>query len=74
MRSCTFCPIALCTKSNGRYDIEAEKEKNKKVKVVKNQIFGHLQHPKNEVRYFRIIFFTLEKQFFQIRGFFSQKL
>ena len=59
MRSCTFCPIALCTKSNGRYDIEAEKEKNKKVKVVKNQIFGHLQHPKNEVRYLENIFLRL---------------
>ena len=32
--------IALCTKSNGRYDIKAEKRKNYKVKEVINQIFA----------------------------------
>ena len=38
---------ALWFKSNvnGGYDIKAEKKKNKTVKVITNQIFGHLQHP-----------------------------
>ena len=55
--------IALCSKSNGRCDIKAEKEKNQKVKVVINQIFGRLQHPKNEVRYLQNIFSDFRSDF-----------
>ena len=50
------CNIALWFKSNGGYDIKAEKKKNKTVKVITNQIFGHLQHTKIEVRYLDNIF------------------
>ena len=53
------CKIALWFKSSGGYDIKAEKKKNKTVKVITNQIFGHLQHPKNKVRYLENIFFRL---------------
>ena len=43
----------------GGVTLRQKKEKNKKVKVVINQIFGCLQHLKNEVKYTENIFFRL---------------
>ena len=38
-----------------------------------NQIFGHLQHPKNEVSYLQNRHFELQKRFFSYKGvFFTQ--
>ena len=63
--------IALCTKSNGRYDIKAEK-----VKIVINQIFGHLQHSIHtyEERYFENIFFQTLEAIFPCKGVFFTKV
>ena len=46
-----------------RPSLRADKEEGKSVSKVTNQIFGHLQHLKNEVRYLENIFFRLEKHF-----------
>ena len=40
---------------------------------IMNQIFGCLQHPKNEVRYLENIFFRLKKRFFTHKGEFFTK-
>ena len=39
-----------------------------------NQIFGRLQHPKNEVRYLENIFFQTSEAFFSYKGVFVTKV
>ena len=59
----------------GRVELGANEEEGESESKVTNQIFGRLQHPKNEVRYLEnTFFFRLSKRFLSIRGCFSQKL
>ena len=59
---------------NGLVELGVDEGEGESESKVINQIFCHLQHPKNEVRYFENIFFTLLKQFFHIRGVFFTKV
>ena len=58
----------------GPVELRADEEDGESESKVTSQIFGCLQHPKNEVRYLENIFFRLKKRFLRIRGGFSQKL
>ena len=40
-------------------ELGSDEEEGESESKVINQIFGRLLHPKNEVRYFKNIFFTL---------------
>ena len=55
-------------------ELGSDEEEGESESKVINQIFGHLLHPKNEVRYLENILFRLKKRFLPIRGCFSQKL
>ena len=55
-------------------ELGANEEEGDSESKVTNQIFGHLQHLKNEVRYLEnIFFFQTSKAFSHMRGCFSQK-
>ena len=58
----------------GSVELGADDEEGESESKVINQIFGRLQHPKNEVRYLENIFSDLRSDFFHIRGRFSQTL
>ena len=53
---------------NGPVGLGADEEEGDSENKVINQIFGRLQHPKNEVRYLENILFRLLKRFSHIRG------
>ena len=54
-------------------ELGSDEEEGKSERKVINQIFGRLQHPKNEVRYLENIFFRLKKRFFTYKGVFFTK-
>ena len=58
----------------GPVELRADEEEGESESKITNQIFGCLQHPKNEVRNLENIFFQTLEVFFPIRGCFSQKL
>ena len=58
----------------GSVELVADEEEGKSESKVINQIFGCLQHPKNELRYLENIFLLTLEAFFIITRCFSHKL
>ena len=58
----------------GLVELGENEEEGESESKVTNQIFGRLQHPKNEVRYLENIFSDFRSVFSLVRGRFSQKL
>ena len=58
----------------GSVELGADEKEGESESKVMNQIFGRLQHPKNEVRYLENIFSDFRSVFSLVRGCFSQKL
>ena len=52
----------------GPVELGTDAEEGESESKVISQTFGHLQHPKNEVRYLENIFFQTLKAFFPMRG------
>ena len=50
----------------GSVELGADEKEGESESKIMNQIFGRLQHPKNEVRYLENIFFRLEKLFLEV--------
>ena len=58
----------------GPVELGANEEEVESESKVTNQIFGCLQHPKNEVRYLENIFSDFRSVFFHLRFFFTKVL
>ena len=58
----------------GSVELGSDEEEGESESKVINQIFGRLQHPKNEVRYLENIFFQTFKAFFTHKRVFFTKV
>ena len=58
----------------GSVELGADEKEGESESKIMNHIFGHLQHPKNKVRYLENIFFQTLEAFFTHKGVFFTKV